>query len=213
MGVLEKKGHMIKNWRSRHFRFDPTNRTLAYYENDANMQSKTEEKGTLTVTSICDVPDRPDSRPHRFDFLGYNARGELTTSVSAPSKVEKERWLATLGKIVGVQDASEHPRFRQRTGSMFSGGKSSLPNRASSSTVSDTRLNLSDAHYHQIVFSFRLLQLKDWKSLRVKVQWLAVPWLMPAPLPYEYPVVSVLFSVKVQSVAIPPYMPPPASRQ
>jgi hypothetical protein len=57
-GVLEKKGHLVRSWRSRFFRFDPTDRTLKYYETEAQMEAQTDAKGTLTVTSICDVPQR-----------------------------------------------------------------------------------------------------------------------------------------------------------
>ena len=73
----------------------------------------------MTVTSVCDVPEREGLqgvRAHRFDFLGHNPRsGELTTSVAAASAEEKRCWLAKLRVIVGVTDASEHPRFRARS--------------------------------------------------------------------------------------------------
>ena len=54
-GQLEKKGHMIKNWHQRFFRFDPADRMLAYYENE---NSLSKEKGSMTVTSVSDVPER-----------------------------------------------------------------------------------------------------------------------------------------------------------
>ena len=46
---------MIKNWHRRFFRFDPADRMLAYYENENSLDK---EKGSMTVTSVSDVPER-----------------------------------------------------------------------------------------------------------------------------------------------------------
>ena len=89
-------------------------RTVAYFSNAKAASEGEKEKDTLTVTSICDIPDRPGSRVNRFDFLCFNqSKGETVLSVSAETQQLKERWLTVLNASVGQTDVAQHPRYRE----------------------------------------------------------------------------------------------------
>jgi hypothetical protein len=107
---LEKKGHNIPTWHTRLFRFNPKTRTVSYWKKAASG----DPLGELTVTGICDVPDRPRMRQNRFDILCHNqAKGATVIPVSAETLGLKESWMKSVGDVAGLQDAVNHPRFSE----------------------------------------------------------------------------------------------------
>jgi hypothetical protein len=113
-GYLGKKGHVIPSWHTRYFIFDAESRTVAYYHSASSAAREEQLKDSLTVTSVCDVPDRVNMRQHRFDFLCFNqAKGETILSVSCETAELKERWLSVVEAMVGQTDVTQHSRFRE----------------------------------------------------------------------------------------------------
>ena len=113
-GYLGKKGHVIPSWHTRYFIFDAESRTVAYYHSASSAAHDEAVKDSLTVTSVCDIPDRPNMRQHRFDFLCFNqAKGETLLSVCCETRELKERWLDVVESVVGQTDVTQHSRFRE----------------------------------------------------------------------------------------------------
>ena len=94
-GVMEKKGHVRKTWKTRYFVLDGSQ--LAYYAAEGDARPK----GAFAVVAFTDVPDRAGGstwrrspRANRIDVYGT---GNRQTSVAALSAEDKTAWLAALG--------------------------------------------------------------------------------------------------------------------
>ena len=113
-GYLAKKGHIIPTWHLRYFCFDAIAKTLTYYNGAKSAAQRSSARDELTVTSVCDVPDRPGARMNRFDIMGFNHnKGNVVLSVNADSQLDKQRWIEAISAVVGQTDVVQHPRYQE----------------------------------------------------------------------------------------------------
>jgi hypothetical protein len=64
--------------------------------------------GALQVGRVFDIPDRPSSRPNRFDVMP--ARGNEVLELAAASTEETTSWLHALSVTAHMTDVRQHPR-------------------------------------------------------------------------------------------------------
>jgi hypothetical protein len=68
-GILEKKGHMVNSWKSRHVVWNPRKKNLMYYVGNPS-KGTFKPKGQLSdINRIFDIPDRAGKRAFRFDVV------------------------------------------------------------------------------------------------------------------------------------------------
>ena len=96
--VLEKKGSMIKNWKTRFFVLEGT--TLRYY----GKRGDATPKGTFGVVMYVDLPDRGGrKRDNRVDLLGA---GGARLCVAARDAAVKAALLERLSTCVAERERS-----------------------------------------------------------------------------------------------------------
>lgn len=88
-GWLYKKGKdLLQGWNKRWCVFESNNKTLTYYD-DCELK-KRKKKGSISIQSFWNIPDRPDARVSRFDLQSNN---DVLYSMAASSEEDKQRWL------------------------------------------------------------------------------------------------------------------------
>ena len=98
----------MRGWRQRYFVFKPENGgELGIFTN----AERTTTKGTMSVASCFDVPDRPSKRINRIDFRGaLDGGSEVVICISCHTPHQKAQWLKYV-RAAGCNEGWAHPRF------------------------------------------------------------------------------------------------------
>ena len=102
-GILVKKGHFFKNWKSRQFILDMKEKTFKYYS-DTLME---ELKGVYVITPSTElkrIDHSIDGRENLFLLTSTKITGTKKSTVqlllSASSSKEREKWLSVLNETI-----------------------------------------------------------------------------------------------------------------
>ena len=88
-GVLNKKGHLIKSWKSRDFTMDGN--TLSYHDKNAL-------KGSYVIEATSSVKKCDDIEEYAFVFKLSTSKGELV--MSADSEEQREDWIEVMEEVI-----------------------------------------------------------------------------------------------------------------
>ncbi|DBA00358.1 TPA: hypothetical protein N0F65_000543 [Lagenidium giganteum] len=87
-GYVTKKGHLVRNWKTRYFTVEGNH--LSYYENKVDARNRSHLKGRVNVTSV--KIEKVSKSGHGFDFSFDTAEGK-PFQCSVPTHFEQLAWV------------------------------------------------------------------------------------------------------------------------